>query len=138
MAKTPQQIAAKWSRNLASAGQSIREGVEAVTESPMQKAAARKQAYLDGVQRAAAEGKWEAGLNRVSTAEWKAAFLDKGLTRIASGATAAEGKFGQFMAELQPHIESVKAALPPRGDTQQNIQRAVAMMTGMARFRRRS
>lgn len=139
MALTPQQIAEKWSRNLGSATQSIREGIEAVTENPAAKAARRQDAYVAGVQRAVAEGKYAAGLNRVTLEMWKEAALTKGLNRIGPGATAAVGKFTQFMTEFMPHVQAGQRALQslPRGDLGTNIQRAVMMMQHNARFRRR-
>ena len=138
--KTPAQIAQKWARDLAASTETIRTGVEAVTESPTSKAAARADAYLRGVQQAVADGKWQNGLNRVSLQQWKDDMLTKGLPRIASGASQAEPKFQAFMSEFMPHIEQGLRQLQgmPRGDLNQNIQRMVAMVQHNARFRRRS
>ena len=138
--KTPAQIAQKWARDLAASTETIRTGVEAVTESPTSKAAARSDAYLRGVQQAVADGKGQNGLNRVSLQHWKDDMLTKGLPRIASGASQAEPKFQAFMAEFMPHIEQGLRQLQsmPRGDLNQNIQRMVAMVQHNARFHRRS
>ena len=57
MTKTPAQIAQKWARDLAASTETIRQGVEAVSESPTSKAAARSAAYLRGVQQSVADGK---------------------------------------------------------------------------------
>lgn len=140
MPKNPQTVAEKWARNLGGSTTSIREGVQAVTESPMAKAAARVDAYVAGIQRAVAEGKYQDGLRRVSLDEWKTALLEKGLPRISTGAQAAVGKFADFMGDFLPHVEAGQRALEsqPRGDLNQNIQRAVFMMQHNARFRRRS
>ena len=139
MAKSPQQIAQKWARDLAASTETIRQGVEAVTESPTAKAAARADAYLRGVQQSVADGKWQAGLNRVSLAQWKDDMLTKALPRIASGASAAEPKFAAFMSEFMPYIEQGLRQLDsmPRGDLNQNIQRMVSMVQHNARFQRR-
>lgn len=139
MARSPGSVAAKWANNLSNATQSIREGVENVSESPMAKAAARSDAYLQGIQRAVADGKYQDGLRRVSLEDWRRSLLEKGLPRIATGARASEGKFADFMGEFLPHVEAGQRALEsmPRGDLSQNIQRAVAMMQHNARFRRR-
>lgn len=139
MAKNPTSVASKWAANLGNATQSIREGIENVTESPMAKAANRTDAYLAGIQKAVADGKFQDGLRRVSLEDWKRALMEKGLPRIATGARASEGKFADFMADFLPHVEAGQRALEsmPRGDLSQNIQRAVAMMQHNARFRRR-
>jgi hypothetical protein len=135
----PQQAAEKWSRNLGSASQTIQEGVQAVSVSPTQKAAERVNAYVQGVQRAVADGKFQAGLRRVSLEDWKRSMIQKGVPRIASGASAAIPKFADFMSEFLPHVEAGLRQLEsmPRGDLPTNIQRAVAMMEHNSRFRRR-
>lgn len=138
--KNPQTVADKWSRNLASSTTAIQEGVNNVSVSPTAKAAQNQEAYLAGVQRAVADGKWERGLKRVTLEDWKQAMLSKGVSRIASGASAAVGKMETFLSEFLPHVESGQRMLEnmPRGDLATNIQRAVAMMEHNAKFKRRS
>lgn len=140
MAKNPNTVAQKWSRNLAASTTAITEGVNAVTVSPTIKAAAAQEAYLAGVQRAVADGKWERGLKRVTLEDWKQAMLAKGVSRIASGAAQAVGKMEGFLAEFLPHVEQGQRMLDnmPRGDLATNIQRAVAMMEHNSKFKRRT
>lgn len=140
MAKSINEIAKKWSRNLAGSTDSIRAGVQAVTESPTEKAARRQDAYIDGVQRAVQDGKWQRGLRRVSNEQWKEATLTKGLPRIAAGAAAAQGKMESFMAEWMPHEEALQRKLEsmPRGTLEQNKARALAAIDHNANFRRRN
>ena len=138
---TPQEVAAKWSRNLAGSTESIRAGIEAVQESPTAKAARAVDRQVAGVQAAAASGKTQRALQAVTLDMWKDAALNKGLPRIASGATAAEPKMENFMAELLPYVESQVQQLDskmPRGDFEQNINRMVAMARAMKKFKRRS
>lgn len=138
--QSPQQAAEKWSRNLGASTQTITEGVQAVTVSPTQRAAERVDAYVSGVQRAVADGKYAAGLRRVSLEQWRQSMVQKGVPRIASGANQAVSKMSEFLAELFPHIEACQRTLSqmPRGDLQQNIQRMIANVEHMSRFRRRS
>ncbi len=141
MAKiTPQQAAAKWSRNLRASTESIKDGVNAVTVAPTAKAAMRIDAMRDGFNRAIDSGKVERGLRRVSLEDWKQAMLDRGITRIAQGATAGESKMEDFLAEWLPHMDALQRQLEstPRGDLQQNIQRAVQAIEFAARFQRRA
>lgn len=132
-----QQIAQNWQRGLSGATEKIKQGVNAVTVSPTQKAAARQEAWLAGIQRAAADGRWQAGLNAVSLDQWKRDMIDKGVSRIAAGATAAQGKFASFMQEFLPHLQTGMAALEsmPRGDLETNLQRMVQMARHNAGFR---
>lgn len=135
--KNAATVADKWSRNLAGSTDSIRQGVQAVTQNPAEKAAQRVEAYLAGVQRAVADGKYARGLRRVTLQMWQEAMLNKGIGRVASGATAGKGKMVSFLEKFLPHLEAGKQKLAsmPRGDLQTNIQRAVAMMEHNASFR---
>jgi hypothetical protein len=135
---TPEQIAAKWSRSAQAAGTSYREGVQAVTRSPTAKAAARADAWAAGVQRAAAEGSFQRGLQRVSLEDWKAAAITKGAPRFTSGIQAAEPKFASFMREFTPHLNTVLSELEgmPRGDLEQNLARMNHVARRNAEFRR--
>ena len=139
MAKSPQDVAQKWQKNLAGSGESIRRGVMAVTEAPTARAARRADAYLAGVQKSVADGKWERGLLRVSLADWQRDMIDKGLARIAGGATAGLPKMQEFLTEFLPFQEAIVARVDqttPRGDLEQNIQRATEVMRQTAQFQR--
>lgn len=131
-----QVAAANWKSGMAGAGQKMQAGVDAVQEAPSQAAIRAIPRYLEGVNRAVSDGKLERGLNRVSLQDWKTAMKTKGIQRIASGAAAAEGKMASFLAEFLPYQEQGVQALKsmPRGDLQQNIQRAVFMMEHAAKF----
>lgn len=134
---TAQQAAANWAKGMGNAGEKIKAGVQAVTESPTAKAAARADAYLQGVQRAVTERRFQDALLRVSTQDWKDAMLNKGVNRIGSGAIAAQGDFANFMQEFLPFIQQGVNSLPPRGGIDQNIERATQMMRYTSKFRRR-
>lgn len=140
MAKqSPQQIAQKWNRNLAGSTEAIKNGVAAVTVSPTEKAARQADAYAAGVAAAVASGKYQSALRKVTLDDWQKAMLTKGVSRIASGAQAAVGKVEDFLTEFLPHVEAGQRMLEsmPRGDIQQNIQRAIAMIEHNAKFKRR-
>jgi hypothetical protein len=136
MAKvTPEQAAEAWAQRLGSSGERIRQGVQSVTTSPGQAAARQKAAYAANV--AAAQDKWAARVASVSTSDWQQAVIEKGLPRIAAGAQAAQPKMAAFMAQVLPHIDSVKGSLPPRGNLDANINRMTQFTRGMAKFQRR-
>lgn len=135
--KNPSVVADKWSRNLAGSTESIKAGVQGVTTNPAEKAIAAKERYVTGVQRAAAEGKYERGLRKVSLQMWQESMLGKGLSRIAGGASAGKTKMASFMEKWLPHEEALKQKLQnmPRGDLAQNIARMVAAVEHNASFR---
>jgi len=131
-------IAQNWANGMGAAGEKIRAGIQAVNESPTAKAARRVDAMIAGMQRAAAEGKIQRGLEAVSLEDWKRAALDKGISRIAGGAQTAKPKVQEFFQEFIPHLQAGLQALEamPRGDVEQNINRATAMMRHNAKFRK--
>ncbi len=134
--KNPAQVAAKWSQNLGAAGTSIQQGVAAVTVNPAEQAAA--QASLAVTNYAAAKDKMVAGLQRTTLSQWQQAMNQKGIPRIQQGASQAQPKVQAFMQQLLPAVAAAKASLPPRGNLQQNLQRAAAFATAMSQFKRTS
>lgn len=138
MAQSAKTVADKWQRNTSGSIQSYKDGINAVTQSPTEKAAAAVDRQVAGVQRAAAEGKTQRALLRVSLADWRKAAIDKGANRLASGVQAAVGKVESFLGEFLPYVEQGRDQLSsmPRGDVEQNIQRMVAMVRHNAAFRR--
>ena len=135
--KNPADVARKWAQRLGSASDSIRQGVNAVQTNPAERAAARQDAYIAGVQRAVSDGRYARGLRRVTLQSWQEAMLNKGLPRISSGATAAVPKMQAFLEKFLPHQEALKTKLAsmPRGDLQQNIARMVMAVEHNSQFR---
>lgn len=140
MAKDPTMVAAKWASNLSAATQAMTDGVQSVTTAPTQLAAARADAYQQGVQQAVASGKWQKGLQSVSLQSWQQSMTQKGIPRVASGAAAAKPKFASFMGKLLPFQQSLQSQLAatPRGDLQTNIQRMIMWAQGMSQFSKNS
>lgn len=131
--KDPTTVAQKWSQNLGSATQRITDGVNAVTVAPGQAAARNKAGYVAGV--TASVDKWASNVAGVSLSSWQQDMVNKGVPRIASGASAAEGKFSTFMGRLLPYIDRQVSALPPRGNLDANISRLTTFVRGMAKFK---
>jgi hypothetical protein len=132
MTQTPEQIAAAWASGLQGAGQKITDGVQAVKTAPGAAAARQSSVWVQNT--TASVDKWKKNTAAVTLGEWQASMLEKGLQRIGQGATAAQPRFATFMTQLLPHIERTKAALPPRGNLEANIQRMVAFTRGMSQF----
>lgn len=136
---TPENAAAKWQRRLAAAGPDIIAGVNNVTRSPGQAAADQMQVWLQNTTSAAQ--RWADSLRAMSLQDWQQSMINKGVNRITSGAAAGQGKVQAFMSQWLPFQQQVVASLPPRGNLEQNIQRAAAVARANAeakgRFRQR-
>jgi len=135
----PDQAASLYVTGMTNATERIRIGVEAVTVSPCAKAAAQKTKMLQNLTAAVNSGKWERGLNAVSVEQWKAAFLSKGLNRIAEGATAARPKMVEFFTKLfafQNNLLTRVQAMPST-TLDQSIARMTTWVREMATFENR-
>ncbi len=138
MARNTSEVARKWQRNLAASGESARAGVAAVSRNPAEAAAAREDAYVNGVQRAVSNGKWRRGLQRVTLADWQRAMTEKGIPRMGQGAQSALPKVENFLSAWLPHMDALKQKLAnmPRGDIEANKARMLAAVDHAASFRR--
>lgn len=128
--KNPQLAAQKWAQNFAAAGPAVQAGVQAVTEAPTLKAAARQDAYVRGVQAAANSGKWAAGLRKVSLQSWQQSMLTKGVQNMNSGAQAGKSKMQAHLAAFIPHMEMIRAQLDsmPTDTTAQQAAKVAAVI----------
>lgn len=135
---TPAQFREKHARNLKGATADIRRGVEAVTESPMEKAAAAQDKMLARVTESITDGTWAARLREVSLPEWKSKMLNVGIGRIAAGIDAAGPKVERFAAELLSYESSLQSTIDAMPDVtlEDSISRMTAWCRGMAEFRR--
>lgn len=130
-------IAAKWQKNLTASIPNIKAGVLAVTVSPMQKAAAKVDAYVEGVRRAAESGKWQDGLASVSLSDWQNRTAGAGTDRISRGASDAVSKVAAFQTQLKPVTDRIKAtvAAMPSGSLEDSIQRSATAIRMMAEMK---
>lgn len=136
--KSASDVAAKWRSGMSGAGEAFKRGVAAVTESPCAAAAARADAYQEGVARAVAERRYQDSLSSVTLEDWKKAMINKGATRLTSGAAEAEPKMANFYAEFLPYVQQGVDMLKtmPRGSFEQNLERANAMARFLHKFKR--
>lgn len=141
MAKlTAAEYREKHARRLKGATTDIQRGVERVTDSPMEKAAAKQDKMREGIVKAIDSGKWARGLKRVSLEDWKSKMVNVGVGRIAAGIDAAADKVEAFAAELLPHIDSGRDKIKRMPDVtlDDSINRMVEFTRHMASFERRS
>lgn len=136
MAKvTAQEYAEKWGRRLSAATEDIRRGVEKVSVAPGEAAAAAQDAMLANVVESINSGLWAKRVREVSLPEWKAATLDKGIPRIASGVQAAQPKVARMAVDLLAAVDAsaAEANALPKGTLEDSINRMVTFTRAMHR-----
>jgi type IV secretory pathway TrbL component len=111
--------------------------VNAVQTNPAQAAIAAKDRWIANLNDAAANGRYEAGLSKVTLAGWKQAATDKGASNMAAGARNGAAKVQANEQVMGPVRDAIVASLPPRGTIDQNIERAAQMARQMAATRNR-
>ena len=136
-ALTTQQVVDRWAARGAASGDTVTRGVNAVTDSPTEKAAQAKQRWIDGVNRAAQSGRYEQGLRRVTLQEWRDAMIKKGVPNMVNGYTNGKAKFQRFMETFLPYVRegAARVRAMPKGTIDQSIARAAEMIRHNARFR---
>lgn len=136
MAGNPQAVAAKWVRGMQNSTESIRDGVNAVTQAPGVAAAAAVELWAQRT--LAAKQKYATRVAAVGLDEWKRKMLGVGLSRVSEGAAANEGKMAAFMSEFLPFQEQVTQTVRsmPKGSLEASIARMTAQVRGTAQFRR--
>lgn len=137
-AQDPATVAQRWVQRLGGATDKIRQGVQGVTTSPTQQAAAAVATWQARVADPATAQKFQRSLSRVSLADWQNAMLNKGIPRIATGAANAQPKFQNFLQQFLPFVEQVAAGVRqmPKATLDDRINRAVAQIRGTAAFKR--
>lgn len=129
-------IAKKWSSGMMAAGPAYLAGIMALTETPGVAAAAAQDRYINGVQKAVADGAYREGNLGYSLASFQQAAKERGAPRLTA---VSNQQIAKYTAEIRPvleHIQSVRSNLPARGDLMQNLQRSQAMALGMATYKK--
>ncbi len=132
-------FAEKHARNLKASIQDIQRGVENVTVAPTAQAAAKKDKMRNNLNAAIDNGKWEAGLRRVSLEDWKKNFLSKGVNRISDGIDAAHDKMVAFGTSLLTYEQGVQNKVHAMADLtfQDSVNRVTTWMTDMKKYSRK-
>ena len=134
----PAAVAQKWANNLGAATTQIRSGVQALTQSPTQLAAAAVTTWQAKMALPSTAQKYQAGLQRVTLADWQNAMINKGIPRISSGAQAAIGKFTTFLTQFLPYERNIAQQVKqmPKITLDDAVNRAAAQIRGNAAFKR--
>lgn len=135
---SPQEGAQKWAQRLQASLQDIQRGVQRVSVSPTQLAAQKADKWIQELQRAAQEGRWQAALQQIDLETWRTLMIQKGIPRIADGARAALPKVEKIFGDLYNYISRVQAEVErmPDQTLEQRIQRAVEFIRRMAQYKK--
>lgn len=131
---SPQEIAAQWKKNLGASVDKIKKKVSAITESPMEKAAAQKDLMRQRILEAIDSGEWENALRGVSLSQWKQAVTGKGMLNLQAGLADGESKVAQFQQMAAPVFDQAKqaaAAIPKDGTTATALRKVEAAILAM-------
>lgn len=128
---SPSDATSRWVQQLSGAGARITAGVQAVSTSPGQAAAAKFQKWVASLQDPAVQQKWRTNVAAVQLSEWQQLMTEVGIPRIASGAQAKQGKYQAFAESFFPFLARNVAQVEAMDDStfQARVQRAVQMMT---------
>lgn len=137
--KNPADIAKKWSKNTAAAGEDYKQGVNRVTESPTKKAAANLDRYEAGIRKSLEDGKTKRNMEAVTLDDWQKAAIDKGVPNFTAAARrqSVQDNVLNFQEQFLPFVETVaeRVRKMPKGTLADGIARAVAQIEGNAEFR---
>ena len=128
----------KWARNMGQAGETIREGVQAMQENPAAKAAANVSTWLARINEPKTAQKYVASLGRTTLESIKKAMIEKGIPRLSQGIPGGQSKYMAFAASFYPFLQSVtdRVRAMPKATREDRIARAVAQMRGVAEYSR--
>ena len=131
---TPDKISEKWGRRMKNAIPDIQTGIDGVTESPMEKAAAKKEKMKANLIKAIDDGTWENRLKKVSLATWKENTKKKVGERMASGVDAGMDKRKEFDRWLAGRLNEKlpEIANMPDLTLEDSVNRVRAMMEHMS------
>ena len=126
-------ISEKWNRRMKQSVPDIQKGIDAVTESPMEKAVAKQDKMLANVTNAITSGKWAAETLKTNVADWRAKTKQKVAERLGGGVDAAMGKRRAFDTYLVNTLNSIlpQVAAAPDMTIEDSVNRVRMVMVHM-------
>ncbi len=114
---SPTDISDKWGRRLKGAVADIQKGIDSVTVSPGEKAAAASDKMLANTTEAIANGRWGRAVAKMPLSEWKGLTKTKVAQRLAGGVDGAMGKRREFDTYLVNTVNGVLPAIAAMPDS---------------------
>ena len=121
--KSNEQTQKNWEASHGRVPAAYAEGVRGAKD-VIAKAIAGEALYAQKVQEAVASGRRARKLAEVSDEQWRAAALDKGASRIATGMVASKAKYQRGIGRVLDTIRSVNLA-PRSADPMANVDNRV-------------
>lgn len=130
---SPGEITENWKKQMKASVTKMVNGVNAVTESPMELAAAQQAKMLEHLTESVNNGSWSAGLKRVNLGDWKSITASKIQSNLSSGVENATKKRESFDTWLVGRLNSVLPAIAgmPDGNYEDSKNRVLAYMDAM-------
>ena len=134
---TPQEATLKQNRNLKASTTDMPARINAVTEAPGKKAAAKADKMKQNIVKSIDDGTWQRNVAAVTLEDWKTSMIEKGVPRIASGIDAAAPKVQAFYEQFFPHLDKIAADVDKMPDLtlQDSIARMTKQVTEASKFR---
>jgi len=136
---TPSEFQEKQARRLKGALEDMAKGVQGVTVSPTNLAAAKQDKMKTRLNASIDSGRWASALKAVSLEDWKTKMIDKGINRVATGIDAASDKVINFASQLLPAVQAAqnKVKAMPDVTLEDSISRMNAYTREMAKFHKK-
>jgi hypothetical protein len=135
--KTAQQARENWVAGMGNAGAKYEQGVRSVSVAPGQRAAQKKDKYLQGVQ--ASVDTWARRVAAVDLGTWQNAAVNAS-SRLGTAASEKAGKYESNVTPVFAHMDSVLATVDnmPDNTLDQRIAKSGAFARGMAAYKGRA
>lgn len=128
--KSAATAAANWTASAGRAATAFSEGVQSTTKDQAALAVAQQATLVANFNAAVNSGRWAAGVQRRGTPYWKQQTQAKA-ANYSQGFTAGASNFQSAIGKIIQAESSIVNSLPPRGDINQNLQRANAFALGL-------
>lgn len=129
--KSPTEGASTWSQQFQSSGPKYQAGIQSVQTAPNALAAKAADKWQARLADPNTKAKYISRNNAVSLQDWQAAATNFGVANLSRGASKGQSKYEGFAQKFYPFLSAnmQKVASMPSTTLQDNIQRAVQMMT---------
>lgn len=126
----------RWVTGMSNSNAAATRGVQSLTVSPGQSAAAAADKWLAKV--TAARDKFARRVGSVTLSQWQQAMTSYGIARMGTGAQQKQAKFTGFMQEFLPYLKAGvdQVHTMPRMTLEDSVARAAAMIRHNAGFQR--
>lgn len=128
--KTPEQIAEKYQRGVAGAGQDYAAGVQNPSRSWSQATQQGAARWRAGIQQAIQNKTFERGVQAAGDGKWQQAAVNKGAQRYQAAAGEAAASYSQVAGRIMAAANAAQSAVAnmPNETLEQRIARAAAAM----------